>query len=86
MGWHRTESAWRWLENDPELRSVILTRIRELEEARVKESEEILEEERRPRKALQKAAWLVKKKEIAGRMLARKKVLSIPRRDVLTTN
>ena len=67
MGWHRTESAWRWLEDDPDLRSGFLTKIRELEEARVKESEERLEEEKQSRMEVQKAAWLAKKKEISGR-------------------
>ena len=45
-----------------------------MEEARVNEAEERLQEERLSRKALQKAAWLVKKKDIAGRIMARKKV------------
>ena len=43
----------------------------------VKESEERLQEEKRSRKALQKAAWLVKKKDIAGRKMAKKKVTAV---------
>ena len=49
MAWEsiRTESAWRCLENDPELRSVILTRIRVMEEAKVKEAKDRLQADMR---------------------------------------
>ena len=40
----RPESALGWLQDVPDLRSVILTRIRMMEEARVNESEERLED------------------------------------------
>ena len=44
--WERikTETAWSSMENDPELMSFILTRIRMVEEAKVKEAEEKLQE------------------------------------------
>ena len=69
----KTESAWRCLEDDPRLRSVILTRIRVLEEARVKESEDKLQEERLKRKSVQKSSWEAKKKEIAARAVSRRR-------------
>ena len=75
MAWDdiRTESASAWLEDDPDLRNVILTRIRKLEEARVKELEETLVSERQSRKKEKEAAWLAKKREISERSMARKK-------------
>ena len=75
MAWEsiRTESAWRCLEDDPELRSVILTRIRIMEEAKVKEAEDRLQEERRRRKSVPKTSWGKKKKEITARAVTRGK-------------
>ena len=63
----KTESAWRCLEDDPKLRSVILSRIRVMEEAKVKEAKDRLQEERLKRKSVQKSSWGTKKKEIAAR-------------------
>ena len=64
------------MENDPEVRSIILTRIRMIEEAKVKEAEEKLQEERLTRKSMQRTSWLAKKKEITARALARKREMT----------
>ena len=74
MAWESitTEYAWRCLENDPALRSVILARIRVMEEAKVKEADDKLQEERLNRKSIQETAWLTKKKETSARALSRR--------------
>ena len=69
----RTQSALRCLENDPELRSVFLTRIMMMEEAKVKEAEDRIQEERLNRKSIQKAAWVTKKKEITAKAVSRRR-------------
>ena len=61
------------MENDPEVRSIILTRIRMIEEAKVKEAEGKIQEERLTWKTMQRTSWLAKKKEITARALARKR-------------
>jgi hypothetical protein len=56
--------------DEPGLRDVILTRMRELEKARVLKLEETLRDERLLRKVMQESEWTLKRKETVNRLMA----------------